>query len=556
MSSENDSDARQGKAERRKQVDNRKKKKITTKYEDTDDDDDESENTEERRYRKKSEKRLQNELKRQRQERRLNKAKDKKEAMIPDIDSDSLSSKGHIPPQVLTHRPNLMVRQNIDDLDSESEGEPSMKKVPKVNTVVEKQDDIIMSKRMKNMQDDDHPISKGNKEEQLVSRVACRQNDNESLSDASAVVRYKNRQKEREKKDTMKKLKNDADDESDGKPPSKPVIEETNHRRSPRIKKKKVKKMKDVSDSLSENEDDDESVHPESIDDEVNSDDNDEDTLDSENGSNCEYDTENCIPAEIPFFVNGNVWDWSQYVSNVSGAREVKIISKDEFPQKGSIKLMSVRKYMIRRGWDETNKRQQVIARQKIALTLKTCKHTIKTWLNRFLVDFAPHCNILCTDKVSRRTRAPKNLPELHDAISHYEGIRDVYKVFDLLYFTFDLMKNYAKIISDLVMDENSLQIDPKELSADRRFRREEFARTGKKQRAKLNCVQKLISITLNEVRKPFRKLLKDKYNIEFTLKRPADKINNRNIRKIRLPANLYDWMLSGDFVSNIEIIV
>ena len=363
--------------------------------------------------------------------------------------------------------------------------------------------------------------------------------------------------KPKSKNNVMKNLKkNDTDDESDRKPKSKPVVEETNHRRSPRISKKKVKKMKDVSDSLSENDDDDESVHPESIEDEVNSDDNDEDTLDSENGSNCEFDTDNCRPAVIPFFDDGSVWDWGQYVSAVAGAREVKIISKDEFPQKGSIKITSVRKYMLRRGWDDTNKRQQLIARQKIALTLKTCKHTVKTWLNRFLVDFAPYCNILLRDKVSRRTRAPRNLPELHDAISHYERIEDVYNVFNLLYFSFDLMKNYAKTISDLVMDENSLQIDPREIAADRRFRREEHQRTGKRQRAKLNCVQKLISITLNEVRKPFRKLIKDKYNIEFTLKRPADKINNRNVRKNRLPANLYDWMISGDFVSIIKIVI
>jgi hypothetical protein len=126
--------------------------------------------------------------------------------------------------------------------------------------------------------------------------------------------------------------------------------------------------MKDVSDSLSENDDDVESVHPESIEDEANSNDDDEDSLDSEN---CEYDTDNRIPAVIPFFRDDTVWDWSQYVTNVVGEREVTIISKDEFPQKGSIKLMSVRKYMIRKGWDETNKRQQVVARQRIALTLK-----------------------------------------------------------------------------------------------------------------------------------------------------------------------------------------
>jgi rhodanese-related sulfurtransferase len=566
MSSDSESDARKGKEERRKQAASHKKKKVTTEYEDTDDGDDESEDTEERRYRKDAEKRLQETLKRLRQEKRLNQAKDKKEAMVVDIDSDSLSSKEHIPPQVSTHRSNLMVRQNIDDVDSESEGEPSVKpkkQVPKVDTVVVQQD-----------------------KQNIVSRVASRQNDNESLSDKSAVIRYKKREKEREKNNllmkklkndtddesdrkpkskkreedrekinVMKKLKNDTDDESDRKPKSKPVIEETNHRRSPRINKKKVKMMKDASDSLSENEDDDESVHPESIEDEGNLDDNDEDTLDSENGSNCEFDTDNCRPASIPFFHDGGVWDWSQYVSTVVGEREVKIISKDEFPQKGSIKVMSVRKYMIRRGWDDTNKKQQLIARQKIALTLKTCKHTVKTWLNRFLVDFAPYCNILCRDKVSRRTRAPRNLPELHVAISHYEDIEDVYNVFSLLYFSFDLMKNYAKIISDLVMDENSLQIDPREIAADRRFRREEYQRTGKRQRAKLNCVQKLISITLNEVRKPFRKIIKDKYNIEFTLKRPADKINNKNIRKIRMPAHLYDWMVSGEFVSNIAIV-
>ena len=469
MSIDSESDARKGKEERRKQVASRKKKKLLTEYEDTDDGDDESENTEERRYRKDAEKRLQNELKRLRKEKRLNQAKDKKKATVMDIDSESLRSKEHIPPQVSTHRSNLMVRQNIDDLDSESGCEPSVKqkkKVPTVETEVNKQDNNTMSKRKTNMQIDDNQNSKGNKEEQIVSRVARRQTDTEYLSDASAVIMYKKREKEREKKNNKlktenddesdrkpaskpvieetimnkkiekewekknKKLKNDTDDESDRKPASKPVIEENNHRRSPRIKKKKVKKMNDVSDSLSENDDDDKLVHPESIEDEANSNEDDEDSLDSEN---CEYDTDNRIPAVIPFFRDDNVWDWSQYVTNVVGEREVTIISKDEFPQKGSIKLMSVRKYMIRKGWDETNKRQQVVARQRIALTLKNCKNTVKNWLNRFLVDFAPHCDILCQDKTTRRTRLPRNLPELHDAISHYERIEDVYKVFNLL---------------------------------------------------------------------------------------------------------------------------
>jgi rhodanese-related sulfurtransferase len=202
MSSDSESDARKGKEERRKQAASHKKKKVTTEYEDTDDGDDESEDTEERRYRKDAEKRLQETLKRLRQEKRLNQAKDKKEAMVVDIDSDSLSSKEHIPPQVSAHRSNLMVRQNIDDVDSESEGEPSVKpkkQVPKVDTVVVQQD-----------------------KENIVSRVASRQNDNESLSDKSAVIRYKKREKEREKNNLlMKKLKNDTDDESDRKPKSK-----------------------------------------------------------------------------------------------------------------------------------------------------------------------------------------------------------------------------------------------------------------------------------------------------------------------------------------------
>ena len=166
--------------------------------------------------------------------------------------------------------------------------------------------------------------------------------------------------------------------------------------------------MKDVSDSLSENDDDDESVHPDSIGEEVNSEDNDEDSFDSENGSNCEYDEENCRPALIPYFNDGNVWDWSQYVSTVVGAREIKIISKDEFPQKGSIKVMSVRKYMIRRGWDVQNKKQEQLARQKIALTLKNCKHTVKCWLNRFLVDFAPFCGITCSGQVIKAYKRSK----------------------------------------------------------------------------------------------------------------------------------------------------
>jgi hypothetical protein len=93
-----------------------------------------------------------------------------------------------------------------------------------------------MSKRKTNMQIDDNRNSKGNKEEQIVSRVARRQIDTEYLSDASAVVMYKKREKEREKKN--KKLKTDNDDESDRKPASKPVIEET-------IMNKKIEKERE-----------------------------------------------------------------------------------------------------------------------------------------------------------------------------------------------------------------------------------------------------------------------------------------------------------------------
>lgn len=76
----------------------------------------------------------------------------------------------------------------------------------------------------------------------------------------------------------------------------------------------------------------------------------------------------------------------------------------------------------------------------------------------------------------------------------------------------------------------------------DRKFK---TTKTGKKLRATLDCVQKLISITLNEVRKPFQKILKDKYDIEFTLKLSSEQINPVIKCLIHHPCHLFDWIAS-----------
>lgn len=326
-------------------------------------------------------------------------------------------------------------------------------------------------------------------------------------------------------------------------------------RRSPRIKKKGIRQMKDNSDSSSNNDDEDDETVVEddgSEDEDDVSGDIDEDVSDVEEE---DFDDSSCQPTQIKYFEK-KTWDWSKYVTVPQGQTEVRVIPKDLFGCRGKVKLSDCRRYMKMMNWDIKDQLLEIEARQYIDLIVKDCKTTIKNWLTRFMIDFAPHCGILYMDKYRNRERPPKTLQETYDAISHYEHEYELKKIYNLLYFSFDYMKGYSKKIAENVMVERSLKIDPNDLKLDRNRRRTEKTSKGKRIRTSLNCIQKLISICLNDVRKTFRTILKTKYDIEFTLKRSSENINKKNYRHIRRPTFLYDWMVIGNFVCIIFVLL
>ena len=440
------------------------------------------------------------------------------------------------------NKDNRMVRQTIDE-DSDSEEEPTEMQKQKhdknSNLVVnhDKQNELVVIKT---------------KDKTLVeTNVARRQVTDEVIeidSDESSAEEPK-KTKRNHSKLTYKENKKpdyDSDDDSNLKPRSKITVE--NPRRSPRVKAVKKRKKEIHSDVSSENNSDNISEeHDNDSEDDAEADENvDEEEFDSD----ADFDEQPCSQANIKFFEENNIFDWSRYLSVPEDNIITKEIAKDFFPPKGNIKISHIRKLMIKRNWDIHDIKKQQLAKRKISFCLKNCRETIKTWLNRFLVDFAPQCNIYYTDKITKRKRRPKTTSELMDAISHYETEEEVKNCFNLFYFSFDYMTNYAQIVSDLVMTEHSIRIDRQELADERAKRSAARKANQKKVRKKLSCVQRLVSITLNDIRKPYRKLIKDKYGIDFTLKRSSDQITHQNRREIRRPGCLYDYMLKGSFVS------
>jgi hypothetical protein len=180
MTSDSDSKTKTGLPE--KPLASRKKKKVEDESEDSDD---ESENTEAFRERKKLEKK-------KKAEKALRKAakeaKEAKKSIVNDDDSDEISVTQHIIPEVITHHSNMMVRQDIDDLESDSEDEEIVKPTEKVQKIVDKisykQDDIADNKSKTKIQSDEQ-VQKQDK------RVASRQDDTDSLSENSQVLKYK-----------------------------------------------------------------------------------------------------------------------------------------------------------------------------------------------------------------------------------------------------------------------------------------------------------------------------------------------------------------------------
>ena len=450
------------------------------------------------------------------------------------------------------------------DSDSDEDDVPTKQSTSSVDSKIRNQDKYGDNKNNKEVL----PIMDNTV---AVASASRRQTDYESESDDTHIREYKKRRQARKNKENpiLEDKENDSDKEKLRKPRSRPndthesdnesvhMTTKNDPRRSPRIKKKGVRLMKDNSDSSSDNVDEeDETIDGSEDEDDVTEDIEDDVTdVEEEDVEEEDWDDSSCQPTQIKYYEK-KTWDWNKYVTVPEGQTVKRIIPKDLFGSRGTVKLSDIRRYMTRMGWNIKDPLMQNKAKKFIDLIVKDCKTTIKNWLTRFMIDFAPHCGILYMDKYKLRERPPKTLQETYDAISHYEHDYELKNVYNLLYFSFDYMKGYSKQIAENVMVERSLAIDPNDLKHDRKRRRTEKTSSGKKVRLNLNCIQKLVSIVLNGVRKPFRTILKHKYDIEFTLKRPKEMINKTNKRHIRRPTFLYDWMVSGIFVRIMFVLI
>jgi hypothetical protein len=166
-------------------------------------------------------------------------------------------------------------------------------------------------------------------------------------------------------------------------------------------------------------------------------------------------------------------------------------------------------------------------------------------------MEFSSYMGIYYKD-VDGKPRECRTQEDLYAAIASLTTREEVIKVFYLLYYTFDYMKGYNRIIAKNVMRHHSLVFDPQLIEREK----EKIASSKRKLRMKKGCVEKLVSIMLNDIRKAYRGRIETQFGLTFTTKRSSnnDKIKAGNTRVSRDSLVLYDWMIGGKFVSIIRI--
>jgi hypothetical protein len=285
------------------------------------------------------------------------------------------------------------------------------------------------------------------------------------------------------------------------------------------------------------------------------------DSDDDDNDDRGVVDTTPHFDVKFPYFDNNKSWPWDQYVK-IHPSNEDQpptLIPKNYLPTTTNIPKSSIINQIEFLGIPDTKEnRDQVF--QQITFHLKTARRIIKSWLNKFFVEFSQEMGIKCPTS-DGNGRVCTTVNDLKEAIISCETLDEVKRFFHLLYLTFDYMPNCNKIIAKLVMKQLALKIDPGIIATEREEILKKHNDSHQKSiRMTKNCFEKLIPKLLADVRKQYTTLIYQTFGTTFTMKRKYNvKKGNEHMivkRTNRLLKKEYEWMISGQFVSKIRYII
>jgi hypothetical protein len=254
-----------------------------------------------------------------------------------------------------------------------------------------------------------------------------------------------------------------------------------------------------------------------------------------------------------PNFQRRERWNWGKYVTNKDRNKDNYIqVSKDYFPPKGPILPKHTQNRMKHLRQQGINPGIASTVRAAIALHLKKCKVTLRTWFNSFFVEFSQHAGIFFTEPNDTQ-RKIKTFKELEYVTKKFKTEDELVNFYCMMYFPFDYMDGYITDISTNLMIQHRLKFDHNLVEIETN----DITMSNGVSRTRKSCFDKLVSIVLNEVRKKIRDKLKKQYLLDFTLKNNTVEDHvSKNVKRAshRKPRTLHTWMLIGEFVSQLNM--
>ena len=261
----------------------------------------------------------------------------------------------------------------------------------------------------------------------------------------------------------------------------------------------------------------------------------------------------------FPFFENNpdKTRDWSQYCTvRKPGKGEPKlpttVIGKNYFPKTGIMKDSYAIKEMKRLGKRDMSKKAVKKMRKEIEFHLAKCRNTIRNWFHQFFIDFSNIEGYRFTgaDGIKRKINTKE---ELDHVVDNFTTKEEVFGFVFIMYFVFDYMPKHTHHIMKYVMIQHSLSYDEQEKMNE--MKAVELSKNAKrKKRMTKCCIEKLVSVMLNDVRKSYRTKIAKRYGLSFRFKREnVSELTEYEKRTYnRKPKTLHGWMIKGEFVSTI----
>jgi hypothetical protein len=244
-------------------------------------------------------------------------------------------------------------------------------------------------------------------------------------------------------------------------------------------------------------------------------------------------------------------WDWSQYCTVRQDPKlPTTVIGKSYFPIDGnwddSFAIQEIKRLRLKDR--SANAIEKMTTDIKYHLT--KCRNTIRNWFHQFFIDFSniEGFKYIEVDGVERKIKTKE---ELDHVVDNFTTKEQVFGFLYIMYFTFDYMPRYAFHIMKYVMLQHSLSYDEvdfqNEVKAVSKSRK-----TGNRKRMTKCCVEKLVSVMLNDVRKSYRLKIEKNYGVGFKFKRDnISELTDYEKRTYnRKPKTLHGWMIKGEFVS------